>query len=249
MGTYTKQIYILIILNFIHTNSYNFIIFINVWSPSFQVAPTLTNSALKYDVLENTTSIIGINYDITELDITTVAAGKFAANGATIKAKNISVFTSTTGNYTATFNLPRIDCNYQVNIQLHQEGEQLRDFGAYVVTTVCKKGSFEYYIIESDNGRSAARSYKFTTYYNSYGFSCIVPHNLSHILYIWPKFFVGFLWWILWYAGVIKIGPKSILTEVCINFNQFEYKNPKNIVVLLLGFVKQIVIYNGISNW
>lgn len=90
-----------------------------------------------------------------KIEIATVAAGKFNADGSTVKSKNITVENTEAGKYTATFNEPRPDCNYQVNIQLYQNTSTLDDFGVYVVTTVCENNYFEYYIIESDNGRRA----------------------------------------------------------------------------------------------
>jgi len=90
-----------------------------------------------------------------KIEIATIAAGKFNADGSTVKAKNITVENTEEGKYRATFSAPRPDCDYQVNIQLHQNSVTLDDFGVYVVTTVCENSYFEYYIIESDNGRRA----------------------------------------------------------------------------------------------
>jgi len=127
---------------------------------TFAIAPTISNSSLLYDINDQQAEINNLRMEINELlipEIATVAAGKFEADGTTIKAKNISVLNTdgTTGKYTATFNTARPDCNYQVNIQLYQDVADLDDFGAYVITTQCNVGSFEYYIIESDNGGSA----------------------------------------------------------------------------------------------
>jgi hypothetical protein len=134
--------------------------------PSFSVVPTMRNSALIYRIdaineLIMSPDIVSFSMlqdgsvRIPKIEIATVAAGKFAANGSTIKAKNLSVSSTEPGKYTATFDVPRLDCNYQINIQLHQDDAQLDDFGAYVITTVCNQNNFEYYIIESDNGGSA----------------------------------------------------------------------------------------------
>lgn len=125
---------------------------------TFAIEPTLNNSALLYDINAQQVEINANSVEISKLlipEITTVAAGKFAADGTTIKAKNISVSNTngTAGKYTATFDKPRPDCNYQVNIQLYQDDTELDDFGAYVITTVCSELSFAYYIIESDNGQ------------------------------------------------------------------------------------------------
>lgn len=127
---------------------------------NFAIVPTLSNSSLLYDINAQQVEINEQGMEISQLlipEITTVAAGKFAADGTTVKAKNISVSNTdgVVGKYTATFNNPRPDCNYQVNIQLYQDGTELDDFGAYVITTVCSELSFAYYIIESDNGGSA----------------------------------------------------------------------------------------------